>query len=292
MVRDINPRLLALAVVALTCVASSAHAARRDRLAVGTVAPAFTLRATNAEALNGSPYAGLDSYVSRDAVDPKKAVLVSFFASDCEICKLQLPYLVVLHDSYKDKGLQVLSVILDKDEARIDALQSLFEQVHVKFPVLSDNYNYVARRYLVAKLPCVYLIDGDGVVTMAKVGSVEEYSKDLHDEVRKMLELPDSDPVPRPLQEYFAAQYGGDVPVAEAPPSSPAIASAPMPAPIPWSDFAGAPAPVSDPGADALGVPAALAQAAEGPSSGKAAKKMKIKKKAKHKRHYRTDRSH
>jgi hypothetical protein len=112
-----------------------------------------------------------------------------------------------LYDGYKDKGLQVLSVTIDKEPERIEVAHALGKDNQVKFPILSDHFNYVARRYLINRLPSVYLVDSDGKVGLVKTGYNDDSSKELHDEVRKALGLPGSEPTPAPLVAYFATTH-------------------------------------------------------------------------------------
>src|SRR4051812_23157487 len=52
-----------------------------------------------------------------EADQDAKAVLISFFATWCKPCKKEMPLLQQLSTEYKAKGLRVLSVAIDKDEA-------------------------------------------------------------------------------------------------------------------------------------------------------------------------------
>jgi len=181
--------------------------ADKDRYAVGEPVKNFTLKVVNA-AEAGQPYVGIDRYYGAEAKEPKKAILLSFFATYCEPCKRELPYLAALYDTYADKGLMILSVSIDKEKEKIDEVASLAKKSNVKFPVLSDRFNIVAKRYFIEKLPCMYLVDSAGKVAMVKVGYNDDVSKDLLDNVRTAIGEPTSDPVPDGLVRYMHGNTG------------------------------------------------------------------------------------
>jgi thiol-disulfide isomerase/thioredoxin len=193
---------------------ATAALAERDRYDVGEAVKNFTLKVVNPEDV-GHPYIGIDRFYGPEAKEPKKAILVSFFATYCEPCKREMPYLAALYDTYADKGLMILSVSIDKEAEKIDEVAALAKEARVKFPILSDRFNIVAKRYFIEKLPCVYLVDGAGKVAMVKIGYSDDISRDLLDNIRTAIGEPTSDPVPDALAHHMAGHDG-----ATAPPSS------------------------------------------------------------------------
>ena len=199
-----------------------------DSLSVGDEAGSFTLKAINTEVLgNASPSVRLDDYVGSEAKNPKKALLLSFFASWCEPCKREMPFLQVLSDAYQAQGLQVLSITIDKEADKVEVAHGLATKNNLKFPVLSDHYGILARRYNISKLPCVYLVNSAGKFAWINVGYGDDASKQMHDEVRKALGVPASDPTPAVVATYLFNHQGGahteavEVPGAEDPKGAP-----------------------------------------------------------------------
>lgn len=176
----------------------------KDRFEIGEAVKSFTLKALNPDD-SGESYVAIDNYYGPEAKSPKKAILLSFFATYCEPCKREMPYLAALHDTFKDQGLQVLLVTIDKDTQKIEEAKALARSAGVKFPVLTDRFNIVARRYFIEKLPCVYIIDDAGKVAMVNVGYSDDVSKVFLDEIRKLIGQPVSDPIPESLQKYVHA---------------------------------------------------------------------------------------
>lgn len=206
-----------VAVLAGCIVLLAASAQAAD--VVGARVKLFTLKALNADSYQGRPYVSLGDYFGTDAKEPKKAVLLSFFATYCEPCKREMPFLAALQESYADQGLQVLIVSIDKEADKIAEVKKRAEDANIKFPVLSDRFNLVARRYLVDSLPNVYIVDSTGTVVFTKVGYDEDVSVELHSVVRKNLGVAASDPVPPALIAFVRG--------AEQPPAIPVSSPGP-----------------------------------------------------------------
>jgi thiol-disulfide isomerase/thioredoxin len=174
----------------------------KDRFTVGEAVPVFTLKVVNPDD-SGQNYISVDRFFGAAPEEPKKLLLVSFFATYCEPCKREMPYLAALHDLYASKGLPVLLVSIDKETDKVDIAKDLAKKAGVKFPVLSDRFNIVAKRYMIEKLPCVYLINGEGKVVVVSVGYSEDVPKLLLNEIRKGVGDPVTDPVPPSIASFL-----------------------------------------------------------------------------------------
>jgi thiol-disulfide isomerase/thioredoxin len=184
----------------------TALAADQDRLNVGEEAPSFRLKSMNADTTKIPAFA-LDDYVGSDAEDPqkKKAVVLSFFASYCEPCKRELPFLSALYKEYAGKGLMVASVSIDKDDESIKKVQDLLAQVKPEHVVTNDHFQVVAKRYYVKTLPALYIVDPAKNVSVAKVGYGEGATQEIFAAVRKSLGIAETEPVPASLTKFLQA---------------------------------------------------------------------------------------
>lgn len=184
-------RLVATAVTAaLLLLAAPARA--DEEVGVGLPAPAFSLKALNAEA-TGTPWFRLDQFAGEEPDDPgSKVVLLSFFASWCGPCKRELPFLVQLDGMYREQGLRVVSVSIDTEEPAIEAARRMAAEAKARHPVLSDRFNVLARRYLgdQSPLPSVFLVGRDGNVLLIEKGYAGDASAFLLGEVQAALGLP------------------------------------------------------------------------------------------------------
>jgi len=178
--------LLALALVVVPAIATA-----DEEVAEGLPAPPFTLRTMNQEA-SGVPLVSLDRYVGAEPEDAEaRVVLISFFASWCGPCKREMPYLQQLHSMYRDQGLRVVSVNIDQEEPAIADARAMIEKAKVTFPVLSDRFNFLARRYLgeQSPLPSVFIVNRDGTIARIEKGYGKDASSFLLAEVQRALGL-------------------------------------------------------------------------------------------------------
>ena len=160
-------------------------------LNLGDDAPMFAGLLHNPDSA-GAARVDLSSLVGSEAdADPApKAVLISFFATWCKPCKKEMPFLQQLSTEYKDKGLRVMSVAIDKDESLWPQIADLVKLNHVTYPVVKDRYNLIARQYLGDKtaLPSVFIINKEGKVAMVKQGYPNDAAEFLRAEVEKALQ--------------------------------------------------------------------------------------------------------
>ncbi len=163
--------------------------AQQEQAGVGDMAPAFSLKVLNPEA-SGLNWLSLQSLVGDEPEDPNsKVVLLSFFASWCAPCKKELPLLVDLDTRYRSLGLRVIGVSIDKEEPAIAAAKRLVNDHRAVYPVLSDRFNFLARRYLgeQAPLPSVFLIRRDGSIIAVERGYTKDASAFLRAQVEEAL---------------------------------------------------------------------------------------------------------
>lgn len=131
----------------------------------------------------GGPKARLSSFRGRP-------VLLVFFLSGCHICEAELPQIERLHREFLQRGLNVVGVAVDTQEATVKD----FVQRHlISFPVLLDpDAAELRRTFHSYKMPEAYLIDPTGTVDTVWVGSVNWWGRDVRERVQRLL------PPPRP----------------------------------------------------------------------------------------------
>jgi len=180
-------RLSLLSLLALTFAAR----ADDDRPAEGQPAPSFQLRAINPEA-SGAALVSLEHFAGQEPEDPgSRAVLLSFFASWCAPCQKEMPYLQQLHQIYREQGLRVISVNIDREEEGLALARRQIGAAKVTYPVLSDRFNLLARRYLgeQSPLPSVFVIRRDGTIARIERGYGKDVKSFLLAEVQRALDL-------------------------------------------------------------------------------------------------------
>ena len=113
-----------------------------------------------------------------------KVVLVDFWASWCEPCREELPILNRLYDRYKDRGLVIVGVNIDREESN---MRRFLRRVSVDFPVVHDGRHQVADRYSPPRMPSSYLIDQRGVVRYVHAGFRASDASHIEQEIRRLL---------------------------------------------------------------------------------------------------------
>ena len=171
--------------------ATGTETADKPLLNPGDDAPLFSAVLHNPEAA-GMQRIDVASLVGpeAEAEQQKKAVLISFFATWCKPCKKEMPFLEKLYTEYKSKGLQIISVAIDKDEATWPEIGELVKKNKVTYPIVKDRYNLIARQYLGDKtaMPSVFILDKDGKVVLVKQGYTNDAAEFLKAEVEKALQ--------------------------------------------------------------------------------------------------------
>ncbi len=180
--------ILAGLAMAVPVAADQVHA-DQDEAVVGAPAPGFSLRVLNPEAA-GMSWLSLASLVGEEPDDgDTRVVLISFFASWCAPCRKELPLLVDLDTRYRSLGLRVIGISIDREEDGIAAARRLVAEHRAAYPVLSDRFNLLARRYLgdQAPLPSVFLVGRDGNIIAIERGYTLDASALLRAKVEAAL---------------------------------------------------------------------------------------------------------
>ena len=104
-----------------------------------------------------------------------KVVFLNFFAAWCEPCRLEMPAMERLHQTYTDKGLVVLAVDIRESVTEVRAFT---QELRLSFPALLDKDGSVAYTYTIRPVPATYLIGRDGNILWRAFGAREWDSSD------------------------------------------------------------------------------------------------------------------
>src|SRR3990172_1295696 len=95
------------------------------RLKIGEKAPDFRLKdVMTGKTVTLSEFAG------------KKVVMLEFWATWCEVCKREMPNLVKLHNAWKPKGFELLSIVLPA--GNINDIKKIVNEKKLTYGVLLD----------------------------------------------------------------------------------------------------------------------------------------------------------
>ena len=110
----------------------------------------------------------------------RKVVLLDFWATWCGPCRMAMPGLQSLHDEFKDRGLEILSV--NQDEPAVQVRHFINRKKYTVHVIL-DPDSAIGHRYGVRGIPTLVVVDKQGLVQWLQVG----YSQD-QSELRQLLE--------------------------------------------------------------------------------------------------------
>lgn len=171
-----NPLLLVLvALVVALMLFAGFHMTRRsgDASAVNfknRVAPDFELKSLDGQTVHLSDFRG-------------KAVLLNFWATWCEPCKIEMPWFVELQKQYGPQGLQVIGVAMD--DASEQDIAKFAKNMGVNYPILIGKEAVGDAYGGIPFLPFTFFIDRSGKVT-DKIPGLRSRS-DIEDNIKKAL---------------------------------------------------------------------------------------------------------
>ncbi|MCA0454038.1 MAG: TlpA family protein disulfide reductase [Chloroflexi bacterium] len=141
-------------------------------LTIGQPAPDFTLEDLNGKKLRLSDFRG-------------QVVLINFWASWCQPCRLETPELVKAYKTYRDRKFMVLGVNLT-DEDEMSDIEAFVKEFDMPYPVLLDTEGFVDELYGIPGIPMSIFIDREGKITQVQIGVLtgEQIEKSL-DELLK-----------------------------------------------------------------------------------------------------------
>ena len=131
---------------------------------VGTVAPEFS--APNPQGKSVSLKASLG-----------KVTIVDFWASWCNPCRLENPNVVALYNEFHAKGLNIISVSLDKDAAKWKEAIAKDKLSWTQVSNLKDFEDPIAVAYGVNSIPSVFVLDSKGTIVAKDLRGAELKAK-------------------------------------------------------------------------------------------------------------------
>jgi thiol-disulfide isomerase/thioredoxin len=91
-----------------------------------------------------------------------KVVLVSFWASWCTPCLIELPTFIDLHQKLSDKGLVIIPVNVDEAEQAASFVSDFWKTKKFPFPTWFDPTHQGAEAFQVDALPSNFVLDKKG----------------------------------------------------------------------------------------------------------------------------------
>lgn len=136
----------------------------------GKLAPDFELQSLDGNSVHLSDFRG-------------KAVLLNFWATWCEPCKIEMPWFVDLQKQYGPEGLQVVGIAMD--DASPQDISKFAKDLGVNYPILIGKEAVGTAYGGVQFLPSTFYIGRDGKV-IDKIFGLKSKSE-IENDIKKAL---------------------------------------------------------------------------------------------------------
>jgi cytochrome c biogenesis protein CcmG, thiol:disulfide interchange protein DsbE len=145
-------------------------------LGAGTRAPDF-----HAVTLDTPP-------VQKSLADYKgQVVLINIWATWCQPCRVEIPSIERLYQTYGPKGLKVVAVSID-DPGTESAIRAFARDMRMSFQVLHDPTGEIERAYQATGYPETVIVGKDGVIRKKIAGATDWDSEGNRRLIERLLE--------------------------------------------------------------------------------------------------------
>ena len=138
---------------------------------VGDAAPDFSITADNGRTISASNFGG-------------KLLVLNFWATWCRPCIEEMPSLDQFQRAFRDSGVVVLGVSVDKDEK---TYRRLLSRLNVSFLTARDPEHTINAEYGTFMFPETYLINSAGKVVMKVINSRDWTDEKMVSDVKSLL---------------------------------------------------------------------------------------------------------
>lgn len=111
-------------------------------------------------------------------------VMLNFWATWCNPCRVEIPQLQKLYAQYKDIGFTILGVSIDNNKTKAAKMAT---DLGAKFPILFDDTQAVSKLYSIKTMPFTILIDRDGKIRHIFQGYKAGYESKYSQAIRELL---------------------------------------------------------------------------------------------------------
>jgi peroxiredoxin len=118
-----------------------------------------------------------------------KVVMVSFWATWCRPCQVELPIMQKIWKEYRKEGFEFLSVNIEPTGEK-KRIARLAKQKKYEFPILLDSDSkFLESQHPSLQLPFSILLDKKGHIVFRQTGYIPDSEKKIVTEIKKLLKL-------------------------------------------------------------------------------------------------------
>jgi peroxiredoxin len=115
-----------------------------------------------------------------------KVVILNFWATWCTPCTIEMPALEALWREYRDRGLVVVGVSVDRGAPR-PLIEPYLKHLGLTFPILLDPQMETANAWKVPGVPATFVIRPGGEVVGMAIGIREWNSREMKTLLERLL---------------------------------------------------------------------------------------------------------
>jgi len=181
----INPRIVALGIIALT---TAANAAAAERSALSNLLKAMNL-SSYSSTLQPPEFSGVTAAGQKVSLAGLRGrvVLLNFWAAWCLECRSEMPMFERLHREFSLQGLAVVGINVREGPSTI---RQYARELGLTFPLVMDPEGTINAAYGVIGLPTTFLLARDGRSVALAVGPRDWASKPASAVIQALLAEP------------------------------------------------------------------------------------------------------
>lgn len=137
----------------------------------GQPAPNFKVISTTGQTISQENYRG-------------HVLILDFFATWCQPCRLSIPHLVEINRKYGKQGLQILGLSVDDEGERV--IRTFTDEFRVNYPVALAG-DSTTTGFGVRSVPVMFLVDKKGKIVEVYRGYTDEMARSMEQSIKRLL---------------------------------------------------------------------------------------------------------
>jgi len=111
-------------------------------------------------------------------------LILDFFATWCQPCRLSIPHLIDMNRKYGKQGLHILGLSVDEDGERV--VKTFTDEFRVNYPVALAG-DSTTESFGVRSVPVMFLIDKKGRIAEVYRGYSDEMARSMEQAIKRLL---------------------------------------------------------------------------------------------------------